>query len=62
MKCLMAAAIEGQILNEICKGKPLNDVTLTYCPAFLAPLCMMGTRNARHREVQVYEYVEICKY
>jgi len=38
----MATAVEGQNLNEICKGKPLNAVTLTCCPAFLAPLCMMG--------------------
>jgi hypothetical protein len=58
----VAAAVEVQNLNEICKGKPLNAVTLTCCLAFLAPLCMMGICNARHQKVQVYEYVEICKY
>jgi len=26
MKCLVAAALEGLNLNEICKGKPLNAV------------------------------------
>jgi len=43
-------------------AKSLNAVTLTCCPAFLAPLCMMRICNARHWKVQVYEYVEICKY
>jgi hypothetical protein len=62
MKCLVATAVEGQNLNEICEGKLLNAVTLTCCLAFLAPLCMMGICNARHCTVQVYEYVEICKY
>jgi len=58
----MATAVEGQNLNKICKGKPLNAVTLTCCPAFLAPLCMMGIWNTRHQKVQVYGYVDICKY
>jgi hypothetical protein len=42
MKFLVAAAVEAQNLNEICKGQPPNAFTLTCCPAFLAPLCIMG--------------------
>jgi hypothetical protein len=44
----MATAVEGQNLNKICKGMPLNAVTLTCCLALLAPLCMMGICNTRH--------------
>jgi len=58
----MAGAVEGQNLNEICRGKPLNAVTITCGLAFLAPLCMMGICNTRQQKVQVYEYVEICEY